>query len=102
MKCCFVAETDFWRECFIFCNMVHCVPTEFRTYHSVIWFYVLQHLQLVREESKAFLKNFPHTRFWYIQLVACQHVDFLNFAVKPAEHNQLFPYSYLVSLNSSP
>jgi hypothetical protein len=70
MKCCIVAETDFWQECFIFCNMVHHGPAKFKTYHPVIWCYVLQYLQSVRPESKAFSKNFLHSWLWYIQLAA--------------------------------
>jgi hypothetical protein len=36
-----------------------------------VWCYRLQHLQLVNPDSKAFLKNFPHTCLWYIQFTAC-------------------------------
>jgi hypothetical protein len=39
-------------------------------YHPVFWCYVLQHLQSLRPESKAFSKNFPHSWLWYIQLAA--------------------------------
>jgi hypothetical protein len=77
MKCWFVANTDCWEECFIFRNMVHHVPAKSKTYHPDIWCYVLQLLQSVRPDSKAFSKNFSHTWLRYMNSRLARLAGFL-------------------------
>lgn len=71
MKHCCITETYFWNDCLIFCSVVHHIRGKFKTCHLVIWRYVLQLLQLVRLEKKAFLDHYrPTGLWWYIQLAA--------------------------------
>jgi hypothetical protein len=36
MKCCFITEAYFWKECLIFCRVARYVPAQFQTCHLVI------------------------------------------------------------------
>jgi hypothetical protein len=55
----------------------------------------------VRPESKASSKKFPHTHMDVVHSTrdSPDMVTSLHFADKPAEHDQLFPHSYLVGRN---
>lgn len=85
-----------WQECAIFCSTVHYVPGKLKTCHPVVWCYVLQHLLLVRRDSKVSYEELS-TRLPVVHstLDSPDVLTFSDFV------DEFFPRSISIGLNSS-
>jgi hypothetical protein len=94
MKCCFVIETDFRPQFFIFCT----VFTKISRHTTLLTCVMQQYWQSIRPESKVF----SHNSLWYIQLRASL-TFWLPWTLQISQLDVMcYVHSYLVGLNSSP